>query len=189
MALLLLAGVAWLAGCNSQPIAKEHSPNVTVLDLENRTVNPFHEQTAKAIIFFFVGTDCPISNRYAPEIERLAERYARESLAFWLVYPESSTTREEIEQHRKEYHLSLQALRDPRHALVKLSKVKVTPEAAVFLPDGQEVYRGRIDDRYMDFGKKRPTPTTHDLDEVLRSLIAGKAVAISKTRAIGCYIE
>jgi AhpC/TSA family. len=189
VALLLLAGVAWLAGCNSQPIAKEHSPNVTVLDLENRTVNPFHEQTAKAIIFFFVGTDCPISNRYAPEIERLAERYARESLAFWLVYPESSTTREEIEQHRKEYHLSLQALRDPRHALVKLSKVKVTPEAAVFLPDGQEVYRGRIDDRYMDFGKKRPTPTTHDLDEVLRSLIAGKAVAISKTRAIGCYIE
>lgn len=189
MAFLLLAGVACLAGCKSHPIAKQHSPNVAVLDSENRTVNPFHEQTAKAIIFFFVRTDCPISNRYAPEIERLAERYGREGITFWLVYPESSTTIEQIDQHRNEYHLKLQALRDPRHGLVRMAGVKVTPEAAVFLPNGHEIYHGRIDDRYVDFGKERPAPTTHDLDEVLQSVTGGKSIANSETRAIGCYIE
>jgi hypothetical protein len=110
-------------------------------------------------------------------------------MAFWLVYPEPSTTIEQIEQHRNEYHLRLQALRDPRHALVKMAAVKVTPEAAVFLPNGHELYRGRIDDRYVDFGKERPSPTTHDLDEVLKSVIGGKRIANSETRAVGCYIE
>jgi len=35
-----------------------------------------------------------------------------------------------------------------------MARVKVTPEAAVFMVDGHEVYRGRIDDRYVDFGKR-----------------------------------
>jgi AhpC/TSA family len=188
-AFLLSLATAWLAGCTSEPMANRHSPEVAVLDLENRKVNPFEDQKAKAIVFIFVRTDCPISNRYAPEIERLAARYASGRIAFRLVYPEASTSAKEIDQHRKEYHLSLPALRDPLHALVKLAKVKVTPEAVVFLPNGHEVYRGRIDDRYVEFGKERPTPTTHDLDEALRSVIGGKPVASSVTRAVGCYIE
>ena len=187
--LLLALAALWLSGCKSEPIAKDRPPEVSVLDMENRTVNPFDKPEAKAIVFFFIRTDCPISNRYAPEIERLAGRYANERVAFWLVYPEASTSVGEIEQHQKEYHLSVPALRDARHALVSVAKVKVTPEAAVFTPGGNEVYRGRIDDRYVDFGKERPAPTTHDLDQVLARVIGGKPVANSATRAIGCYIE
>jgi hypothetical protein len=187
--LLLLLAAVWLGGCKSEPIANGHSPEVSVLDMESRPVNPLEKCNAKAIVFFFVRTDCPISNRYAPEIERLAGRYAHDGVAFWLVYPDASTSVGEIDQHRNEYHLSVPALRDPRHALVKMAKVKVTPEAAVFTSDGNEVYRGRIDDRYVDFGKERPAPTTHDLDEVLKRMIGGKPMAGSATRAIGCYIE
>jgi hypothetical protein len=189
MALLLSIGIVWLAGCESEPKPARYRHQIAVMDIQNRIVNPFDDPNATAIVFFFVRTDCPISNRYAPEIERLARRYANDGMAFWLVYPEASTSVGDIEQHQKEYHLSLLALRDPRHALVKLARVKVTPEAAVFLPDGQEVYRGRIDDRYVDFGKERPAPTTHDLDEALKRVIGGKPVASSATRAIGCYIE
>jgi hypothetical protein len=187
--LLILLGAAWLSGCKTEPIANSHSPGVAVLDMENQRVNPFESHESKAIVFFFVRTDCPISNRYAPEIERLAERYADKGIAFWLVYPEASATVGEIQQHQREYHLRLPALRDPRHALVRLVEVKVTPEAAVFSTEGHEVYRGRIDDRYVDFGKERPAPTTHDLDEVLKRVIGGRPVAKSVTRAIGCYIE
>jgi thiol-disulfide isomerase/thioredoxin len=157
--------------------------------MKNRSVNPFQNPSAKALVFFFLRTDCPISNRYAPEIERLAAAYARDGITFWLVYPEATTSTEEIEQHRTDYRLSLQALRDPQHALVKMARVKVTPEAAVFLPDRHEIYRGRIDDRYVDFGKERPAPTTHDLDETLKSFVDGKPITTSVTRAVGCYIE
>jgi hypothetical protein len=189
IALWLSLGIVWLAGCKSELTATRSSGQVTTFDIQGRLVNPFEDPQAKAIVFFFVRNDCPISNRYAPEIQRLAARYGSEGIVFWLVYPEASTSAEEIEQHRKDFHLSLQALRDPQHALVKIASVKVTPEAAVFLPDGRELYRGRIDDRYVDFGKERPAPTTHDLDVVLKSVIEGKPITDSVTRAIGCYIE
>lgn len=188
MAFLLSLGIVWLASCASGPNTQP-SPRLALFDMKGLVVNPFHQTQAKAIVFLFVRIDCPISNRYAPEIERLAGKYGTQSIAFWLVYPEASTSVEEIEQHRKEYHLSLSALRDPRHTLVKMAEVTVTPEAAVFLPDRRELYRGRIDDRYVDFGKERPTPTTRDLDEVLGSVMRGKQVANSVTRAVGCYIE
>jgi peroxiredoxin len=186
---LWLSLAIWLAGCKAGPTFTRRSPDVVALDMNDRIVNPFDQKKAKAIVFLFVRTDCPISNRYAPEIEKLAAHYAAEGIVFWLIYPDASTSVKDIEQHRTDYHLSLQALRDPRHALVKLTNVNVTPEAAVFLPDGHEVYRGRIDDRYVDFGKERPAPTTHDLDQVLRSVIGGRTIANSTSRAIGCYIE
>jgi len=189
MAFVLSIGIVGLVGCKSEPKSTGHSPQIAVMGPQNRLVNPLDNPNAKAIVFFFLRTDCPISNRYAPEIERLSRRYANERIAFWLVYPEPSTSVGDIEQHRKEYYLSVQALRDPRHSLVKMARVKVTPETAVFLPDGHEVYRGRIDDKYVDFGKERPVPTTHDLDEVLKRLIGGKPTENSVTRAIGCFIE
>jgi len=181
-------GIVWLAGCESEPVMRRPA-KVAVFDLENRVVNPFQDRKATAVAFFFLRTDCPISNRYAPEIERLASKYAKDGIGFWLVYPEAATSANEIEQHRKEYHMTLPPLRDPRHELVKKAKVTVTPEVAVFLPNGQEIYRGRIDDRYVDFGKERPLPTTRDLDEVLTSLVGGKAIVRPVTRAVGCYIE
>ncbi len=186
--LLLSLAMIWLLGCESAPQGS-HAPHISVLDASNHALNPFEDPRAKAIVFFFLRTDCPISNRYAPEIERLAQKYASENIRFFLVYPEPATSGAEIERHRKEYHLTLEPLRDPRHALVRTARVTVTPETAVFLPDGREVYHGRIDDRYVDFGKERPEATTHDLDEALTALTAGQPIVSSVTRAVGCYIE
>src|SRR5258707_6985714 len=69
------------------------------------------------------------------------------------------------------------ALRDPQHELVRLAGATVTPEVAVFVahPSGPRmVYRGRIDDRAVDFGRARPQPRTRDLADVLDALTAGR---------------
>jgi hypothetical protein len=50
------------------------------------------------------------------------------------------------------------------------------------------VYTGRIDDRYVSFGRKRAAPTTRDLERVLEALLAGEAVAPRTTPGIGCFI-
>jgi hypothetical protein len=160
-----------------------------VFDLKNRPVNPFQPAGLKATVLIFVRTDCPVSNRYAPEIQRLYDKYASQGISFWLVYPEPDTSAAEITQHSKEYRLSLPALRDVRHSLVRKAGVRVTPEAAVFSPDGRELYRGRIDDRFVDFGKERPAPTQRDLDAALRSVLDHAPMASRETLAVGCYIS
>jgi hypothetical protein len=64
----------------------------------------------------------------------------------------------------------------------------VTPEAAVYTPDHRLVYRGRIDDWYVDFGKPRAAPTTHDLEDALEAVLGGRPVADARTTAVGCFI-
>lgn len=158
-----------------------------VLNLKNQPVNPLNNSHAKAIVLVFVRPDCPISNRYAPEIERLHRKFGPQKTAWWLVYTDEETTPAEITRHLADYHLSLEAVRDPAHQLVKRAGVSVTPEAAVFLPDGSEVYHGRIDDRYADFGKERPQARRHDLQEVLNAVLEGRKAPPSQ-KAVGCYI-
>ena len=137
-------------------------------------------------VLVFTNTDCPISNRYAPEIQRLATKFAKD-VRFVFVYPVPSDSEAAIREHRKKFG-SGEWLRDASQKLVKLTGVTVTPEVAVMTADQRIRYRGRIDDRYLEFGKDRPEPTVRDLERALDAIVTGKPVPISETRAIGCFI-
>jgi len=162
---------------------------VTVFDLAGQPFDPFAPADAKVIVFIFVNTDCPISNRYAPEIRRVKEKFAPAGVHLWLVYADLDTSPDAIRKHLHDYQLPPEALRDPQHGLVRLSHAHVTPEAAVFLPGRQLVYHGRIDNRYADLGKERPEATQHDLENVLEAVVQGKPVLYPSARAVGCYIS
>jgi AhpC/TSA family len=164
----------------------------SVVDLEGRPVRPLEDASAKATVLVFVGTDCPISNRYAPEIKRLQQRFAPQGVAFWLVYAQPAESLDAIRHHRREYFEAVAtAVRDAEHQLVKRAAARVTPEAAVFVPGpggARLVYHGRIDDRYVDLGRARAAPTAHDLEDALTAVVAGRPAPRAATPAIGCFI-
>ena len=137
-------------------------------------------------VYIFTTTDCPISNRYAPEVERLATKF-KSSAKFVLIYPVRSDTPDMIRAHVKKFSYSLDTRRDTDQKLVKQTGVTVTPEVAVMQGD-RVLYRGRIDDRYVDFGKDRIAPTTHDLEDAVVAIVSGKTVATRETRAVGCFL-
>src|SRR6185436_20186935 len=138
-------------------------------------------------VLIFTTTDCPISNRYAPEIKRLAAKFDGQA-KFVLVYPAPSDSPEMIREHTKKFAYSIVSIRDVDQKLVKMTRVTVTPEAAVMVGEHM-VYRGRIDDRYFELGKERPQPTQRDLESTLDALKAGKRVAQRETRAVGCILS
>lgn len=138
-------------------------------------------------VLVFLTTDCPISNRYAPEVQRLAEAFAGQ-VDFKLVYPVPSDTDAMIREHRKRFGFTIQSMRDTSQSLVKRTGVTVTPEVAVVDKSGTVLYRGRIDDRYIDFGRDRPQPTVRDLERSLDAIVAGKPVPVRETRAVGCIL-
>lgn len=113
----------------------------------------------KAIVLFFVATDCPISNAYAPEIRRIEVQYAPRGMSFYSVYADPAQTLANALKHAGEYGLPGQVRLDPAHRLARKVGATVTPEAAVLSPDGRLLYRGRIDDLYVGFGKRRETAT------------------------------
>ncbi len=178
----IIATALLLLSCATPPSA----PDLKLLDLDGNEVDPL--QSDAVSVFVFTRTDCPISNRYAPEIRRIYERFEPQGVAFWLVYVDPDESAEVIRGHLADYAYPLPALRDPRHALVSLTGASVTPEAAVFVGPERMIYRGRIDDWYVDFGKSRAAATRHDLQDVLQALLDGHDVTPSTTPTVGCFI-
>ena len=186
-----LAGLAVLAaaGLLAQTLAQTPAQTPRPTDLEGHAVDPLQAPEARAVVLLFVRSDCPISNRYAPEIRRIHDRFAGRGVVFWLVYPDPQASVAEIRRHLAEYRYPGRALQDPGHVLVKLAHVAVTPEAAVFAPGRRLVYHGRIDDLYADFGRTRPAPTTHDLAAALEAILVSRPVPVAATRAVGCFLS
>lgn len=137
-------------------------------------------------VYVFTTTDCPISNRYAPEIQRLAAKFGSQA-KFVLVYPVPGDSADEILDHKKKFAYAIESVRDVEQKLVKMTGVSVTPEVAVMKGE-QLLYRGRIDDRYVSFGVDRIKPTTRDLEDALTAAIAGRAIEVKQTQAIGCFL-
>lgn len=157
------------------------------LSLDGKPLDPF-SRTARATVLLFVRTDCPITNRYAPELARIAGEFSHDDINFWLVYPDRSENIAAIRNHIAQYHLPGTPLRDPEHRLVARAHATVAPEVAVFDAAGHLQYHGRIDDRYVDVGKSRPEAQVHDLEDALHHVLAGTPVPHPNTRAVGCSL-
>ncbi len=117
----------------------------------------FSPHGEKAVVLLFIRSDCPVSNRYAPDLQRLYERYSSRGVDFRLVYPEPGLTAAAMEKHSQEYGYTIPALLDSGHEYVNRARARITPEAAVFV-HGELVYHGRIDDRYVETRRKDRAP-------------------------------
>jgi thiol-disulfide isomerase/thioredoxin len=169
--------------CASLAFAQQNA-----LDLDGRSVDPWQNGPPKVVVLLFVRTDCTVSNRYAPTIQKLSAAYAGKA-EFYLVYPDRAESPAAIRTYLQEYGYKLPALRDLNHTLVKRSAAQFTPEAAVFDGSARLTYHGRIDDLFYAFGRARSTPTTHELEDAIRATLAGRAPAVSTASAVGCYIS
>lgn len=156
-------------------------------------IQPFFSvpRDTRAVVLLFVGTECPVANSYAPEIERIRRDYAAKKATLFVIYAEPGLTREAAARHAREYGFGGIALLDADLRWARAAGAEATPEAFVYsLPDGATRYRGRIDDRYPDWGVRRPAATRHDLRLALDAVLAGRTLAASqqRTRAVGCLL-
>lgn len=145
------------------------------------------DKKARATVLLFVAHDCPISNAYAPEINRIAVQYAK-NVRFFLVYADKEISAEKARSHAKDFGYKMPLVIDGKYQLVRATGATVTPQVAVLNADGKRVYLGRISNLYVGFGKKRARVTRHDLRQTLDAIVAGKAVPQATTTAIGCFI-
>jgi hypothetical protein len=172
------------APARALPTAKFSGPQNTAV----KDDDPWIAARGKVVVLIFVRTDCPIANRYAPEIQRLRDAHVADA-AFWMVYPDKKETSEVIREHQREFRLTLPVLRDADRRLRKRAEVSITPEAAVFDPQGRLVYHGRIDNWFEDIGRARPAPTTHELADAIAAALSGHPQSLPNALAVGCYLS
>lgn len=193
-----LLAVLLLTGCG-QPDPQVVTPNALssagpspslLVDIDGiGHGSPGSPAQGKWTSLFFVGTDCPVSNRYVPEIKRICAEYAPAGVDCLLVYSDRTLDEMAIREHLATYEYALPAVLDSARTVTTLAGATVTPEVAVFGADATIAYRGRIDDLYSELGRPRQQVSQRDLRDALDDLVAGRPVRNPRTRAIGCYIE
>lgn len=142
----------------------------------------------RAVVLFFVSTDCPLSNNYVPELNRISRAYGPRGVAFYAVQGDATVKDDEVRRHVKEFRYEFPYLLDPAESLAALTGATTTPETAVLSPRGELLYLGRIDNRLEDFGKQRVQVTEFDLRDALDAILIGKPVARARTKVLGCAI-
>ena len=189
--LLLMAILASPPGCARGEGPSTRPAPIVVADISGVVRQPLDRGSAKAVVLIFITTDCPISNGYAPEINRICKDYEGRGIGFYLVHADRELTDAAAKKHAADYGFTCPVLIDRKHELVHRLGATVTPEAVVIGAGGELPYRGRIDDLFVSLGKRRFEATTHDLpaQAALDAVLAGKPVAVPRTAAVGCAIS
>src|SRR5437016_2072882 len=114
-------------------IAVASAAPVTVRDVDGKSWSLLAPKGRQLDLLFFISADCPISNRYAPEIQRVCSDYQSRGVRCFTVYPDA-TDAGAVQRHRREYAFggATPAILDRAHDVVRAVSPKVTPEAALF---------------------------------------------------------
>ncbi|MBN9693817.1 MAG: redoxin family protein [Verrucomicrobia bacterium] len=187
-------GLAWLGLMLSGWVASAAPTASLQWELTPLTTNEVRQvfrpaPKTRAVVFQFLGTECPIANRVLPELDRLAREYQSQGIQFVAVYSNFTETAEGVRQQRAEAGVSGAAGLDPNQALADQLGVTVTPELVVLTPDGKLIYRGRVNDQYAGLGQGKPAPQRHDLAEALAEFVKSGQPAGIQTKPAGCRIQ
>ena len=185
----LLLGLVWWA--IALPAAGD---GVQLRSIKGEALTLF-APASKASAIFFIASDCPISNWYAPTIQQVCRDYAGRGVDCTLVYEDvdlgatAAALDADVRTHLREYRYgSMTAVVDRTRAVAKRANATITPQVVLVDRGGAIRYRGRIDNAYADLGRPRQHVTSHDLRVSLDALIAGRPVPTPETEPLGCYI-
>jgi peroxiredoxin len=166
-------------------VCRANDTDPAIADLTGNLRHPLDLAGKTASVLIFYWHDCPICNSYAPEINRISERYT--NFSFFIVQVDPDLTAAAAQRHAKDYDLHPPVLLDPHHTLVHIADATVAPEAIVFGEHRKVLYRGRIDNLFANLAVKRSEATEHDLRDALDAISAGKP-APRQPPPVGCLI-
>ena len=184
---------AWVAVSATASLAAEPATTpltyLTAVDLNGQTHRLCGDPDIRATALVFLTSECPISRQYIPELNRLAAEFEAEEVDFFGVIYDPTTTRAEAVRFAEEFKIGFPVVFDASGELAIRFQPTHVPQAFVVDQDGQDVYRGRVDDVYATVDKRRQQPTRRDLREAILSTLAGKEVEVPQTEPVGCLLE
>lgn len=187
LALAAIAALATGAGGRADtprvPIGKKVGALV-FQDLSGKRHTSADWRTAKAVVFLFLSTECPVSHAYTPRLIALAREYAPRGVHWFGVNANYQESVGRVLRDAEERGFPFPIVKDRDCRLTDRLGARMTPEAVVLDGTGRIRYRGRIDDE-KDAAKVR----SHDLRAALTALLAGKPVPRAETVAFGCAIR
>lgn len=174
-------------GADSVSSAGLTGETMTLRGLDDREVIVGKGSQSRWTVLCFLGTECPLAKLYGPRLQRLADEFADQGIAFVGVMSNSQDSPAECLEYANVHSLDFPVVKDVEQRVADMFAATRTPEVVVIDRSRQISYRGRIDDQYQP-GVAREQPKQHDLRDALLALISGEIVSTPETVPVGCII-
>ncbi|QKG53588.1 hypothetical protein [Hymenobacter sp. BRD67] len=140
-------------------------------------------------VYVFLAESCPISQQATLPLRALYARYAPWGAVCGRISGAEATPAS-VAAFARTYTVPFTTQSDPGQVLAQRLGARITPEVVLVAADHHTIlYQGRLDDQYAALGQRRTVSQHHELADALADLAAGRAVAVPRTQAVGCYIE
>lgn len=144
----------------------------------------------KGVLILFLCNHCPYVHRYASRIEELASTYLPQGLEVWGInsndaarVPEDAF--DKMPTMAKRLGLEGRYLHDADQSIARQLRAERTPEAYLFNPAGELVYRGAIDDNHEDAKLARE----HYLRDAIEAILLNHVLQNQYETPVGCTIK
>lgn len=162
-------------------------------NVDNKNVSLAQFDSAKGFIVVFTCNSCPVAKKYESRIEQLDKDFR--SKAFPVIAISSNDVQvnpgdsfEDMQKRAKAEAYTFPYLYDESQAIAKQFGATNTPHVYVVAKEGNKMvvkYIGAIDNNADDPSKADKKYVA----DAVNSLIEGKSLAITTTKAIGCGIK
>ena len=134
-------------------------PQFQLVDTAGRVHSAQEWRGSKAVVVFFIMTDCPLSTGYVPEMNRIRADYEKQGILFYAAHSDPTVADALVRKHAEEFGYSFPVLLDRKLALARAVGATIVPQVAVLAASGEVLYLGRIDNRVEDITRRRPAAT------------------------------
>ena len=181
LAILLLASAGIL--CAQEFKLGSKVTDFNVQDLDGKSVS-FAALRGPITVVTFVSVQCPVSNGYNQRMIALYKDYTPKNVKFIFVNANRNESAADVRDHAKNVAFVFPVYKDAGNVLADRFDAQVTPESYVIDSSGIIRYHGSIDD-----SQNEARIRTRGLRLALDSVLAGKTVEITETKAFGCTIK
>ena len=158
-------------------------------DLNGNEKSPTISKKTKGLIYFFMVPDCPFSQYYTMAINQVHSVFAYKGYQFYAIVPGTLYSKQEIDSFKSQYQFIPEILLDKKSDFTGKHGVKIVPQVVFTNTSGKVIYRGKIDDQALEPGQKKFIVREYYLLNAIKEFDQGKAITISETKAVGCYLE
>ena len=170
------------------PLVGTRLPDFRATTLEGKEFHFYGLAGKKAVVFYFLGADCPIAKLSLPKLATLAKKYEAKGVAFVGINPNGSETTAQTLAAAKAAGVTFPIFADRQQKFADFTKVTRTCEALIVDDKATLRYRGSVDDQY-GLGSRKPKASKNYLTDTLDALLAGKSVATTSSAVPGCLLD
>ena len=163
----------------------------TLKDFRGKTHSLSDFKDSKAVVVYFLGTECPLAKLYGPRLQRLAAELESKNVAFLGISANVQDSITELAAHARIHEITFPILKDLGNKIADQFGATRTPQ--VFLLDEHRKvrYLGRVDAQFTfgsGVGLARPQDQRNDLAIAIDELLTGKKIRVPVTDPKGCII-